>query len=115
MEFGTANGETISVAVLLSKTKVTVCGSATVEGLSHVILCPTLICICCGTNTANMSVEFPPPAATLIEVVVLLPVSCALMALKLVVAISSEIDSAAMTAIADNMDFIVIGPENLIA
>jgi hypothetical protein len=64
-----------------------------------------------------MSVEFPPPAATLIEVVVvlLLPVSCALMALRLVVAISSEIDSAAMTATTDNMDFIVIGSGKLIA
>jgi hypothetical protein len=42
VEFGTANGETIFVVVLLSKTNVTVCGSATVEGLSHVTLWPTL-------------------------------------------------------------------------
>ena len=63
-----------------------------------------------------MSVEFPPPAATLIEVVVvlLLPLSCALMTLKLVVVISSEIDNADMIAAADNMDFIVIGAGKLI-
>ena len=38
VEFGTANGETIFVAVLLSKMNVAVCGSPTVEGLSHVML-----------------------------------------------------------------------------
>jgi hypothetical protein len=53
VEFGTANGEIISVAVLLSKTNVAVCGSPTVEGLSQVTLWPTLTCIYCGTNTAT--------------------------------------------------------------
>jgi hypothetical protein len=121
VEFGTANGETNSVAVLLSKTNVTVCGSATAEGLSHVTLWPALTCICRGTNTANMSVEFPPPACTLIDDVVvvvlllLLLVSCAFMTLKLVVVISSVIDNADMTTTTANMDFIVIGAGNLIA
>jgi hypothetical protein len=103
VEFGTANGETNSVAVLLSKTKVTVCGSATADGLSHVTLCPTLTCINFGTNTANMSVEVPPPACTaiddgIVELLLLLVVLYALITLKLVVAISSVIDSVAMTA-----------------
>jgi hypothetical protein len=114
-EFGTENGETISVAVLLSKTNVTVCGSATVEGLSHVTLWPTLTCICFGTNAANMSVAFPPPACTFIDVVSPVAVVLLLMAfitLKLVaVAISSIIDNAEMTATTVNMDFIVIGSE----
>jgi hypothetical protein len=69
VEFGTTpNGETISVIVLLSNTNVTVCGSATVVGLSHIRLCPTLTCIFCGTNTDNISVELPPPACTLTAV-----------------------------------------------
>jgi hypothetical protein len=45
VEPGTANGETIPVAVLLSKTNVTVCGSPTTEGLSHVILSPAFTCM----------------------------------------------------------------------
>ena len=45
MEFGTPNGETIPVAALLSKTNLTISGSATSEGLSHVTLSPALICI----------------------------------------------------------------------
>ena len=119
VEFGTENGETISVEVLLSKTNVTVCGSATVEGLSHVTLWPTLICICCGAYTANISVEVPPPACTFIDdvavlLLLLLAVSCALITLKLVVVISSEIDNADMIAAAANMDFIVIGAGKLI-
>jgi hypothetical protein len=63
VEFGTAaKGETMPVAVLLSNTNVTVCSSPTDDGLSYVTLWPTLTCACCGTNTANISVEFPPPA-----------------------------------------------------
>jgi hypothetical protein len=58
VEFGTANGETIFVVVLLSKTNVTVCGSPTVEGLTHVTLSPALICIFSGINTVNGAVEF---------------------------------------------------------
>jgi hypothetical protein len=116
VEFGTLKGETMSVAVLLSKTNVTVCGSATADGLSHVMLCPTPTCISGGTNTANISVEVPPPACTAIDddcvvellLLLLLAALCALMTLKLVVAISSEIDSPAMTATAINMDFITI-------
>lgn len=57
VEFDTINGQTISVVVLLSKTKVTVCGSATVDGLSHVTLWPTPTCISGGKNTANISGE----------------------------------------------------------
>jgi hypothetical protein len=122
VEFGTANGETMSVAVLLSKTNVTVCGSATADGLSHVMLCPTPTCTSGGTNTANISVEVPPPACTDIDddgvvelLLLLLAVSCALMTLKLVVAISSEIDSAAITATAINMDFITIYARNILS
>jgi hypothetical protein len=115
VEFGTTNGETISVAVLLSKTNVTVCGSPTTDGLSHVTLWPTSTCISCGTNTANMSVEVPPPACTVFDGVVvvgvlllllLVLVFCALTVLKLVVVISREIDNADMTATTVNMDFI---------
>ena len=51
VEFGTANGETISVAVLLSKTNVTVSGSATADGLSYVSLWPTLTSACTLFNT----------------------------------------------------------------
>ena len=64
VEFGTANGETKPVLVLLSKTKVTVCGSPTDVGLSHVTLSPFLICIFSGINTVNGPVEFPPPECT---------------------------------------------------
>jgi hypothetical protein len=114
------HGETIPVAVLLSKTNVAVCGSPTVEGLSHITLWPTLTSICCGTNTVNGAAEFPPPACTVIddavvdELLLLLLVSCALMTLKLVVAVSSIIDSADMTAIIANMNFIVINAGKLI-
>jgi hypothetical protein len=106
VEFGTLKGETMSVAVLLYKTNVTVCGSATADGLSHVMLCPTPTCISGGTNTANISVEVPPPACTdidddgvveLLLLPLLLAALCAFMTLKLVVAISSEIDSAEYT------------------
>src|ERR1041385_1020505 len=111
----------MSVAVLLSKTNVTVCGSATADGLSHVMLCPTPTCISGGTNTANISVEVPLPACTdiddddgVVELLLLLAALCAL-TLKLVVAISSEIDSAAMTATAINMDFITIYARNILS
>ena len=91
VELGTAKGTSGAIIVLLSNTKVTVCGSATAEGLSHVTLWPILTCICCGTNTANMSVEFPPPACTLIDVAdvvaLLLLLSNALMTLTLVVVV----------------------------
>src|SRR5207247_10386899 len=53
VEFDSANGETISVAVFLSKTNVAVCGWCGII--------PT--CISCGTNTDNMSVAVPPPDA----------------------------------------------------
>jgi hypothetical protein len=117
VEFGTPNGETIFVAVLLSKMNVAVYGSATVEGLSYVRLWPTLTSICCGINAVNGAVEFPPPACTVMDdavvdellLLLLLLVSCALMSLKLVVAVSSVIDSATMTATTTNIDFIVIG------
>jgi hypothetical protein len=117
VELGTSNGETNSVAVLLSKTNVTVCGSATAEGLSHVILWPVLTCICCGTNTANMSVEVPPPACTVIDddvavvvlLLLLLLLFCALVTLKLVAVKSIVIDNANMTVTTANMDFIDIG------
>jgi len=81
VEFGTPNGETIPVVVLLSKTNVAVCGSPTVEGLSQVTLSPALISIFWGTNAVNGAVEFPPPACTLVVAVVV--VFCALMTLKL--------------------------------
>jgi hypothetical protein len=64
VEFRTVNAETIFV-ILLSKTNVTVCGSPTVEGLSHVTLSPALTCIFLGINTVNGAVEFPPPDCTL--------------------------------------------------
>src|SRR5207302_1217757 len=111
VEFGTvAKGETMPVEVLLSNTKVTVCGSATVDGLSQVILWPTLTCACCGTNTANISVEFPPPACALIsvDVLLLLLLSIALIALTFAVNITSA-NAAAITAIIASIDFIVIG------
>jgi hypothetical protein len=41
--FATIRGETISALVLLSNTKVTTCGYATLVGLTHVTISPSLI------------------------------------------------------------------------
>jgi len=66
-----------------------------------------------------MSVEVPPPACTVFDdvlVVVVLLSSlgfCALVTLKLVVGMSSEIDSAAITP-TNAYEFIVIGSGKLI-
>src|SRR5215210_1670955 len=46
--FEIVKGETTPAIVLLSSTKVTVCGSPTVVGLDHVTLCPDLISIFLG-------------------------------------------------------------------
>lgn len=54
VEFGIEKGETMFVAVLLSNTNVTVCGSASIDGLSHITLWPTPIWTCCGTNAVNL-------------------------------------------------------------
>lgn len=63
--FETPSGETIPAVVLLSNTKVTVCGSAAPSvGLSHTTVSPALILVSYGTNTVHGDVVLPPPAAT---------------------------------------------------
>jgi hypothetical protein len=62
VEFFTANGELKGALVLLSITKVTVWGSATLAGLYQLMLCPELMRTSFGLNTSYGSVAFPPPA-----------------------------------------------------
>jgi len=60
--FRIANGVIILVMVLLSKTKLIVCGSATGVGLYQVTLYPSLICIRCGENIDSDMLPCPTPA-----------------------------------------------------
>jgi hypothetical protein len=52
--------------VLLSKTKLTVCGSATGVGLYQVTLSPSLICTRCGENIDSDMLSCPTPACTFV-------------------------------------------------
>src|SRR5919109_4249165 len=74
VEAETAKGTTNGGNSLLSLIKATEWGSPTGVGLYQFILCPALIFMFSGTNIVNTSVEFPPPASTLI--IVLLACSC---------------------------------------
>lgn len=65
VELDTLKGVANPVLDLLSKTKVTVCGSPTCVGLYQLTLLPDLISTCCGENVVNGAVPFPPPACTL--------------------------------------------------
>ena len=59
VELGTANGVSGLVIALSLNTNVTVCGSATTEGLYHVTLSPVLILILCGEKESQDAPYIP--------------------------------------------------------
>ena len=69
VELETPKGRTNCAINLLSKTKLTVCGSLTIDGLYQLTLFPTLICrenfVKFGENVVNGAEVSPPPACTL--------------------------------------------------
>jgi hypothetical protein len=72
IELETPNGPTNCAIDLLSKTKLTVCGSPTTNGLYQLTLSPTLICTFCGENVVNGADVPPHPACTLVTLPVVL-------------------------------------------
>jgi hypothetical protein len=66
VELDTSNGTANPAIVLLSKTNVTVCGSATCVGLYQLTVSPVLISTCWGENVFSGAVASPPPACTFI-------------------------------------------------
>ena len=65
VELETPKGPTNCAIDLLSKTKLTVCGSPTIDGLYQLTVSPTLICMFCGENVVNGAEVSPPQACTL--------------------------------------------------
>ena len=66
VELETPKGRTNCAINLLSKTKLTVGGSLTIDGLYQLTLFPTLICRrFSGENVVNGAEVSPPPACTL--------------------------------------------------
>jgi hypothetical protein len=61
VELETPKGPTNCVIDLLSKTKLKVCGSPTIDGLYQLTLSPTLICTFCGENVVKGAEVSPPP------------------------------------------------------